>query len=73
MADVVEPKGWDNWKKAENEQTARFAEYKSTGPGAKPDQRVPWSKQLTDAEAANYTVDKILKGNDGWNPTQSTK
>src|SRR5438067_892728 len=50
MADIVEPKGWDNWKKAENEQTARFAEYKSTGPGAKPAERVPWSKQLTDEE-----------------------
>ena len=33
----IKPEGWDNWRNPANEQTARFGEYHSTGPGAKPD------------------------------------
>ena len=33
-----------------------------------PTQRVNWSKQLSKKEAKKYTVQNILKGNDGWNP-----
>ncbi|NJM92638.1 MAG: ATP-binding cassette domain-containing protein [Rhodospirillaceae bacterium] len=43
--------GWHNWGKVENEATARYAEYGSTGPGANPEARVKWSKQLTADEA----------------------
>lgn len=68
MGDHIAPAGWDNWRKAENEKTARYSEYKSTGPGAKPESRAPWSKQLTDAEAAAYTLPTILGGTDGWDP-----
>jgi pectinesterase len=68
MGDHISPAGWDNWRKPENEKTARYSEYKSTGPGAKPESRAPWSKQLTDAEAAAYTVQNILAGPDGWTP-----
>ena len=64
----IRPAGWDNWGKRENEQTARYAEYKSTGPGAKPQARCKWAKQLTDEEAKAYTVEKILGGQDGWKP-----
>ncbi len=71
MGDHIAPAGWDNWRKAENEKTARYAEYKSTGPGARPESRVTWSRQLTDAEAAAYTVENVLAGSDGWNPSQS--
>ena len=31
------------------EKQLRYAEFKSTGPSAKPDDRVPWSKQLNDS------------------------
>jgi pectin methylesterase-like acyl-CoA thioesterase len=48
------PAGWDNWKNTANETTARYAEYGSTGPGANPSQRVPWSRQLTKKEANKY-------------------
>jgi pectinesterase len=68
LPEKLKPAGWHNWGKADNEKTARYAEYKNTGPGANPDARVPWSKQLTDAEAAAYTVQNILGGDDGWNP-----
>jgi pectinesterase len=69
LPEIIAPAGWDNWRNPENEKTARFAEYRSTGPGASSEKRVPWSKQLTEEEAANYTVEKVLKGADGWNPT----
>jgi pectinesterase len=70
MADVVEPRGWDNWGKTDNEKTARYAEYKSTGPGANPENRVKWSQQLTDDQAKAITVQKVLGGKDNWDPTQ---
>jgi pectinesterase len=66
---AVSPAGWDNWGNTANEHTARYAEYQSRGPGARPDQRVSWAHQLTDAEAARYTPAAILAGSDGWNPT----
>ncbi len=58
------PEGWNNWKNPANEATARYAEYKSTGPGANPATRVAWSKQLSDEEVKRYTLTTIL-GN--WN------
>ncbi len=63
--------GWNNWSNPDNEKTARFAEYKSTGPGANPDARVQWSRQLTKKEAGQYTIKNILAGLDGWSPQVS--
>lgn len=57
--------GWNNWKNPANELTARFAEYNSTGPGASAEQRVKWSKQLTEEEAKKYTIENIFGS---WNP-----
>lgn len=68
MSEVVQPTGWHNWGKISNEATARYEEYNSCGPGANPDGRVSWANQLTDEPASRYTVENILKGNDGWNP-----
>ena len=34
MSDVVRPVGWHNWDKPDREKTSRYAEFKSTGPGA---------------------------------------
>jgi pectinesterase len=65
----IKPVGWNNWGKASNEKTARYSEYQSTGPGAAPDQRAPWSHQLSDEEAAKYTLANILGGPDKWDPT----
>jgi pectinesterase len=66
----INPKGWDNWRNPENEKTARYAEYKSTGPGANPDARVAWSKQLTADEAAKYTPENIFAGPGAWSPSK---
>ncbi|MCE3282322.1 MAG: pectin esterase, partial [Chitinophagaceae bacterium] len=51
------------------EATARYAEYQSSGPGGSGEKRVKWAKQLTDEEAKEYTMTKIL-GN--WNPPTKT-
>ncbi|GAA2575423.1 hypothetical protein GCM10010435_59190 [Winogradskya consettensis] len=49
----------NSWK------NARFYEYKNTGAGATVNSN---RKQLTDAQAANYTPQKYLAGTDAWNP-----
>jgi pectinesterase len=54
------PEGWNNWRNPANEKTARYAEYNSSGPGANPSARVPWSKQLTTEEAKRYTIKNIM-------------
>jgi pectinesterase len=72
MGDHIKPEGWDNWRNPVNERTARYAEYNNRGPGAKPEKRVAWSKQLTKEEAAKLTVSHLLGGSDGWNPGEST-
>lgn len=68
MGNHIKPDGWNNWGKAENEKTARYTEYKSSGPGANPDARVKWSHQLTDEQAEALTVENILGGSDHWKP-----
>lgn len=60
MGAHIKPEGWNNWGNVANEATAFYAEYKSTGAGYKPGERQPWSKQLTDVEAKEYTLEKIL-------------
>jgi pectinesterase len=56
----IAPEGWDNWGNPENEKTVYYAEYKNTGEGANIKNRVRWSKQLTDNEAKEYTVENIF-------------
>lgn len=69
MGDHIKPEGWDNWRNPANEQTARYAEYKSTGPGANPDRRVRWAEELTPEEAEQITIDRIFSRKDRWNPS----
>ena len=60
MGDFIRPEGWDNWRNPANEKTVFYAEYHSTGPGAKPEQRVKWAHQLSDRQAAAYTIPQIF-------------
>lgn len=66
------PAGWNNWNNPANEETAYYAESNSSGPGANPTARVPWSHQLTAAEAKQYLPANFLAGPgsapDHWNP-----
>lgn len=68
MPEAVRPEGWHNWNFPEREKTARYVEYNSTGPGAKPNARVPWARRLTKSEAKAITPERVLAGSDGWNP-----
>lgn len=63
------PQGWDNWKNAENEKTARYAEYMNDGLGANTRERVPWAQQLSAEVAKQYTTQHILRG---WIPAVKT-
>ncbi|HSE15406.1 MAG TPA: pectate lyase [Pyrinomonadaceae bacterium] len=56
----IRAEGWDNWRDPAREKTASFAEYKSKGPGAKPESRVAWSKQLTASEAAEFSRERFF-------------
>jgi pectinesterase len=69
MSEVVRPEGWNNWNNPPREKTSRYLEYRNTGPGAATEGRVGWSRQLSDAEAAEITATSVLAGPDGWSPT----
>lgn len=58
--------GWDNWRNAENEKTARYAEYKNSGEGATRNARVKWAKQLSDKEAEKITISDCYNMSKAW-------
>lgn len=68
LPSAIDPTGWNNWGKPENEKTARYAEHKNTGPGANRSRRVAWSRELNDQQAAELTINSVLAGKDDWQP-----
>lgn len=60
----IKIEGWTKMGSV-NPSTERLVEYKNTGTGAAINSTRP---QLSDSQAANYTVKNILKGNDNWDP-----
>lgn len=56
----VAPEGWREWSGTDNHTTAYYAEYDNEGPGYVPDRRVPWAHQLTEMDAAAYTLEQIF-------------
>jgi pectinesterase len=65
LGQQIKPEGWDFWGNVNNKSTAYYAEYKNSGAGFTPGQRVTWAHQLTDDEAQNYTSANVLAG---WDP-----
>jgi pectin methylesterase-like acyl-CoA thioesterase len=55
----LNPAGWLAW----NVPPALYAEYKCSGPGFLPAQRVTWSSQLSDSAASTYTIANIFSKN----------
>ncbi len=68
MGKVVRPAGWHNWDKPEREQTTRYVEFGSTGPGANPEARVGWAHAISAEDAAKLTPAFVLGASDGWDP-----
>jgi pectinesterase len=68
MGSHIIPAGWDNWRNPENEKTAFYAEYNSTGPGANASARVTWAQKLSAKEIKKYTLENIFQGQNPWNP-----
>ena len=65
----IAPAGWDNWGKKSNEETVTYAEYQSTGAGARPSERASFGHQLKDL--TGYSIEEVLGGTDGWNPVKN--
>lgn len=70
LGEHIRPEGWHNWDNPDNEKTARYAEYRSSGPGADPQSRVAWSRQLSRKEVKRYTVERVFARHDGWSPAR---
>jgi pectinesterase len=60
--------GWNAWGKTPGPPQAFYAEFNSTGPGANPSARPPWSHQLSASEAKQFQPAVFLSGSDHWNP-----
>lgn len=63
LGDHIHPLGWNDWGKTHGH--FYYGEYKSYGPGANPEARADFSHQLTEDEAATYTMENVLQG---WMP-----
>ena len=63
----IRPEGWHHWEQ-HREQTARYLEYNNRGPGANPQSRVPWSRQLSKKEAEKITPEIVFRQESAWNP-----
>ena len=55
----LDPAGWQSW----NVNPALYAEYNCFGPGYNSSKRVSWSFQLTNNQAADYTLSNIFSLN----------
>lgn len=60
MGAHIHPLGWKDWDKPHGH--FYYGEYHSYGPGAAPEKRVDFSCQLTEEEAAEYTLENVLNG-----------
>ena len=68
LGPIVSPTAWTDMTNSgfvTEWETARFAEYSNSGPGAS---TAADRRQLTDAEASGFTTATYLAGTDGWNP-----
>jgi pectinesterase len=61
---TLDPAGWSLWSKTDTTTPAYYAEFKNNGPGASTSTRVPWSHQLTPAEAFKFLPASFLNPED---------
>jgi polygalacturonase len=70
MGSHIVPAGWREWHPNETHsiETAFYAEYNSTGPGAPEGQRDPHTHRLTPEQARQFEPSVFLRGSDNWDP-----
>ncbi|MGA2807852.1 MAG: pectinesterase family protein [Terracidiphilus sp.] len=75
MGGHIDPAGWREWHPGETHsiETAFYAEYNSTGPGAQHGQRDPHTHFLTADQARQYEPSAFLRGSDNWDPLHIPK
>jgi polygalacturonase len=71
MDDKIAPAGWREWHPGDTHSldTAFYAEFDSSGPGAHHDERDAHTHFLTPDEAKQYEPKVFLRGADNWDPT----
>jgi polygalacturonase len=71
MGEKTAPAGWREWHPGDTHSldTAYYAEFDSSGPGAHHDERDPHTHFLTPDEARQYDPKAFLRGADNWDPT----
>ena len=57
----IKPEGWDDWGKPAFHEHGFYAEYGCIGPGSDRSARADFAHVLTDAQAAEYTLESFLK------------
>lgn len=75
MSSMVHPEGWgDTWRMdyASTSADLHLYEFNNTGKGADMTPRAEWAglRELTQLEARDYSVRKVMCGSDGWDPTE---
>lgn len=60
IGEHIRPEGFSNWNNTDNYKFARYAEYGSYGPGSDTSGRLNWVKQLTEQEAKQFTIEKVI-------------
>lgn len=74
MTEKIHPEGWgDTWNMnyAASSADLHLYEYANTGPGADMSGRADWEglRALSAGEAADYTVQMVMAGDDAWDPS----
>ena len=69
MGAHIRPEGWHHWSGTHRDQTAFFAEFGNTGPGADTSKRVPWSHRLNRKAVRRYVPENILKATPSPDPS----
>jgi polygalacturonase len=75
LGEQIDPAGWREWHPGETHsiETAFYAEFNSTGPGARLEQRDTHSHLLTAEQAAQFAPSVFLRGSDHWDPLKTDK
>ncbi|XP_047087198.1 probable pectinesterase 67 [Lolium rigidum] len=67
LSKTINPAGWTDYGYTGSKDNLMLAEFNCTGPGADASKRVPWSRQLSPADAAKFLTVDFIDGKD-WLP-----